>query len=58
MGPKGREIEEIDAKVFVLENRLRDFKSHIASIEIMRQIDELKRERERLEKQSDSWVIG
>ena len=50
MGSKSREIEEIDAKVFVLENKLRDFKSHIASIEIMRQIDELKRERERLEK--------
>jgi len=58
MGTKGREIEEIDAKVFVLENKLRDFKSHIASIEIMRQIDELKRERERLEKQGDNWVIG
>ena len=42
----------------VLENKLRDFKSHIASIEVMRQIDELKKERERLEKQGDNWIIG
>jgi len=58
MGPNGREIEEIDAKVFVLENKLRDCKSHLASIEIMRQIAELKNERERLEKQGDNWIMG
>ena len=58
MGSKGREIEEIDAKVFVLENKLKGINSHITSIEIMRQIAELKSERERLEKQGDNWIIG
>jgi predicted RNase H-like nuclease (RuvC/YqgF family) len=58
MGAKSREVEEVEAKIYMLENKLKTIKSHLGSIEIVRQIDELKKERERLEKQGDNWIIG
>jgi len=58
MGEKSREIEEIEAKIYVLENKLKTTKSHLASIEILKQIDELKREKEKIEKEGSNWIIG
>ncbi len=58
MGPKSREVEEVEAKIYMLENKLKTIKSHLGSIEIVRQIDELKKEREKLEKHGDNWIIG
>jgi len=58
MGAKSREVEEVEAKIYMLENKLKTTKSHLGSIEIVRQLDELKKERERLEKQGDNWIIG
>jgi hypothetical protein len=58
MGEKSREVEEIEAKIYVLENKLKTTKSHLASIEILKQIDELKREKEKIEKEGSNWIIG
>jgi len=58
MGAKSREVEEVEAKIYMLENKLKTTKSHLASIEIVRQIDELKKEREKLEKHGDNWITG
>jgi predicted nucleic acid-binding Zn-ribbon protein len=58
MGAKSKEVEEIEAQIYMLQNKMKSTKSHLAGIEFMRQIEELKRKKEKIEKDGESWITG
>jgi len=58
MGGKKKEIEDIEKNIEGLKLRMENTKSHLASIEIIRQIEDLERQKVKLEKDDGNWIIG
>jgi hypothetical protein len=58
MGGKKKEIEDIEKNIEGLKLRMENTKSHLASIELIRQIEDLERQKVKLEKDDGNWIIG
>lgn len=58
MGAKSKELEELEAQIYMLQNKMKSAKSHLASIEFMRQMEELKKKKEKIEKEGEGWIIS
>ena len=58
MGGKKKEIEDIEKNIVGLKLRMENTKSHLGSIEIIRQIEDLERQKVKLEKDDGNWIIG
>jgi hypothetical protein len=55
MGGNATEVEKIDAQIKEFEEKLANCKSHVASIDIVRELDVLQKKKEKMSK---GWIIS
>jgi len=58
MGAESREVAQVEAEMEELKRKIAGSKSHLASIEMTKQLDALEKKKAELEKKGSNWIVG